>query len=102
MKKNCNNLGLILDRKELKNDKLKNFTGGKGYQGNPYSLVFCANQNNPNQDVTLITCIDAGYVKTYGCSAYVRCNVSGYKPVVSAVHYNNCSVQTVSYIFCRY
>ncbi len=31
MKKNCNNLGLILDRKELKNDKLKNFTGGKGY-----------------------------------------------------------------------
>ncbi len=101
MKKNCNNLGLILDRKELKNDKLKNFTGGKN-TGNPFALVACANQNNPNQDVTLITCIDAGYVKAHGCSSYVTCNVSGYKPVVSAVYYKNCSVQTVSYVFCKY
>ncbi len=101
MKKIVNNLGLILDRKELKNDKLRNFIGGKGNTGNPYALVACANQNNPNQDVALITCIDAGYVKTYGCSAYVTCNASGYKPVVSAIHYNNCSVQTASFVFCQ-
>ncbi len=31
MKKDFKNLGQILNRKELKNDELKNFIGGKGY-----------------------------------------------------------------------
>ena len=102
MKKYINNLGQILNRKELKNDNLKTFTGGKNNTGNPYALLGCANQNNPNQDVVVLACIDAGYVKTYGCNLYVTCNATGYKSVVSSIYYRNCAVQSASFNFCRF
>ncbi len=68
MKKDFKNLGQILNRKELKNDELKNFNGGKGYICGGFNCYqACVMPNGDKKCATYSIQYGGHYFPAWGC-----------------------------------